>query len=88
MDRDIRLKRLKFRSCHRGTREADIMIGGFFDAQSDTWNDAEVNWFEEFLEEQDVDIMGWALGTIAVPAQWQCAMMDRFAKLDYLNLPA
>ncbi len=64
------------------------MIGGFFDAQSETWNDTEINWFEEFLEEQDVDIMAWALGTIAVPAHWQCAMMDRFAKLDYLSLSA
>ncbi len=88
MDRDTRLKRLKFRSCHRGTREADIMIGSFFDRRSATWNDSEINWFEIFLEEQDVDIMGWALGTIAVPKQWQGAMMDRFALLDYLNLPA
>ena len=34
MDRDTRLKRLRFRAWHRGTKEADLMIGGFFDAHS------------------------------------------------------
>ena len=60
MDRETRLKRLKFRSWHRGTREADLMIGGYFDAHSASWSDADMDWFETFLEEQDVDIMAWA----------------------------
>jgi antitoxin CptB len=88
MDRDTRLKRLKFRSWHRGTREADTMIGGFFDAHRTEWNESDINWFEGFLEEQDVDIMAWALGTQAVPDQWQGPIMDAFCKLDYLTPPA
>ncbi|MEQ1688479.1 MAG: succinate dehydrogenase assembly factor 2, partial [Sphingopyxis sp.] len=31
MDPDIRKRRLSYRAWHRGTREADYMIGGFFD---------------------------------------------------------
>ena len=31
MNHDDRLKRLRFRAWHRGTREADYMIGDFFD---------------------------------------------------------
>ncbi len=31
MDHATRLKRLKFRAWHRGTKEADLMIGGFFE---------------------------------------------------------
>jgi len=86
MDRDIRLKRLGFRASHRGTREADYMIGGFFDQLSAGWNEEEIVWFEELMHEQDVDIMGWALGTIPVPERWQGPMMDRFRKLDFITV--
>ena len=85
MDAETRLKRLKFRSWHRGTREADMMIGGFFDAHAQSWSVAECEWFEAFLEEQDVDIMAWAMGAQPVPEAWAGPMMDRFRKLDYLT---
>src|SRR3546814_5013793 len=65
MDRETRLKRLRFRAWHRGTREADFMIGGFFDRYHADWNDAELQWYERLMAEEDVDIMGWAIGTIA-----------------------
>ena len=88
MTLEDRIKRLKFRSSHRGTSEADMMIGDFYDAYAGQWGEAEVSWFEEFLEEQDVDIMAWALGTQSVPAQWQGALMSAFCALDYLKPPA
>ncbi len=85
MDRDIRLKRLKFRAWHRGTREADLMIGGFFDAFATSWSDGELDWFEGLLEEQDVDILAWGLGAQPVPERWQGAMMDALQQLDYFK---
>lgn len=87
MNRETRLKRLKFRAEHRGTREADYMIGGFCAAYAHGWSDEEISWFEAFLEEQDVDIMAWALGTVAVPQQWQGPLMTAFKRLDYVELP-
>ncbi len=86
MNREDRIKRLRFRSWHRGTKEADMMIGGFFDARHANWSDVEIAWFEAFLEEQDVDIMGWAIRTIAVPPQWHGAMMDDLMKLDFITV--
>lgn len=88
MNVEDRLKRLKFRSSHRGTREADMMIGDFYDAYGQGWGDAEIGWFEAFLEEQDVDIMAWALGTQPVPEQWRGDLMTAFCRLDYLKPPA
>jgi antitoxin CptB len=85
MDRDARLKRLRFRAWHRGTREADMLIGGFFDRHHAGWSNPEVAWFETFLEEQDVDILAWAIGTAAVPERWQGAMMRRLQALDYVG---
>lgn len=84
---ETRLKRLKFRAWHRGTREADYMVGGFFDAHSENWGEAEIAWFERLMDEQDVDIIGWAMGSIPVPAAWEGAMMAAFQKLDFIRIP-
>lgn len=81
-----RLGRLKFRAWHRGTREADFMIGGFFDENHDTWSEADCDWFEALLDEDDVFIMAWAIGTEPVPAKYEGPMMDAMKKLDYIHI--
>jgi antitoxin CptB len=85
---DIHRRKLHYRAHHRGTREADAIIGGYFDAGAADWSDEEVAWFERLLEEQDVDIMGWAMGTIAVPEAFAGPMMDALKRLDYIRLPS
>src|SRR5690606_15595034 len=49
-DLSTRLGRARFRAWHRGTREADLMIGGFFDRYHAIWNAVELEWFEALLE--------------------------------------
>ena len=87
MEREARLKRLRFRASHRGVREADLLIGGFFERHHAGWNDAEIDWFERLLEEQDVDIMAWALGTAMPPERYDGDLMLRLQNLDYLKRP-
>jgi antitoxin CptB len=87
MDLTDRLRRCKFRAWHRGTREADYMIGGFLDRYGAGWDEAEIAWFERLIEEEDVDIMGWALGTLAVPDDYAGPLMDAFRKLDFVEIP-
>ena len=87
MDRRDRLKRLRFRAWHRGTKEADLLIGGFFDRYSGSWSDAEIDWYERLLEEQDVDIMAWAIGSQTPPAHWQGEMMQKLQRVDYIKHP-
>jgi antitoxin CptB len=84
---ETRIKRLRYRAWHRGTREADLMVGGFFDAHHGRWSEGELDWFERLLEEQDVDIMGWAIGSIPVPPEWDGAMMQTMRDLGYVPLP-
>ncbi len=86
MDRETRLKRLRFRAWHRGTREADLLIGGFFDAHAASWNDDEMALFQDLLEEQDVDIMAWAIGTAEVPDRWQGTIMAALHTLNYIPI--
>jgi antitoxin CptB len=87
MDHAIRLKRTRYRAWHRGTREADLLIGGFFDAHGATWTEEQMAWFEALLEEQDVDIMAWAIGVQEVPERWQGEMMRDLKALGYVPLP-
>lgn len=86
MDREHRLKRLRFRAWHRGVKEADLLIGGFFDAHSATWDDAEIEHFEALLEEQDVDILAWAMGTQPVPTRWEGSIMAALQLLNYVPI--
>ncbi len=86
MDRETRLKRLRFRSWHRGTREADMLIGGFFDARSSGWSDAEIALVEELLEEQDVDIMAWAIGTAVPPERYAGSIVEALKALNYVPI--
>lgn len=83
---DAELRALKYRAWHRGTREADMMIGGFFDAHHARWGDDERRWFSDLLAEQDVDIMAWAIGTAEAPKRFQGPMLDTLKKLDFIRI--
>ncbi|MEM9500986.1 MAG: succinate dehydrogenase assembly factor 2 [Pseudomonadota bacterium] len=84
---DQRLARAKFRAWHRGTREADYMIGGFFDRYHAQWGETEIDWFEDLLAEDDVDIMAWALQTQDVPDRFAGPQIEAMMKLDYVDIP-
>ena len=82
-----RLQRCKFRAWHRGTREADYMIGGFYDRYHAGWGEEELRWFEALLEEDDVDIMAWALKTLPTPPRFAGALIEKMQRLDYVDIP-
>lgn len=84
---DDRLRRLKFRAWHRGTREADYTIGCFFDHYHRNWSEPEVALFERLIDEEDVDILGWTLGTLSVPPEYAGPMMEAMQRLDYVVIP-
>jgi len=84
MPSDPELKRLAWRAHHRGTKEADLLVGGFFDAQHESWNADERALFDEMLSEQDVDIMAWAHGTAEAPERFDGPMIAALKKLDYI----
>ena len=80
------LKRLHWRAHHRGTREADMLIGGFFDMHHESWSADDCALFERMLEEQDVDIMAWAHGTADAPERFAGPMIDALKKLDSIRI--
>jgi antitoxin CptB len=86
MPLDPELKRLAWRAHHRGTKEADLLIGGYFDAHHESWTAEQRAQFEAMLDEQDVDIMAWALGTAAPPERFRGSMIEALQKLDYIRI--
>jgi len=86
MPSDPELKRLAWRAHHRGTKEADMLVGGFFDAHHEQWGSRERALFEAMLEEQDVDIMAGGHGTAEAPERFAGPMIDALKKLDYIEI--
>ena len=86
MDREHRLRRLRFRAWHRGTKEADLLIGGFFDRESPAWGDAEIAWYEALMAQEDVDIMAWAIGTQPWPPHFLGPQQQAMMQLDYIPI--
>jgi antitoxin CptB len=86
MPSDPELKRIGWRAHHRGTREADLLIGGFFDAHHASWSAEDCTLFDEMLREQDVDIMAWAHGTAEPPPRFHGPITQALQKLDYVTI--
>lgn len=81
-----RLARARFRAWHRGTREADYVIGGFFDRHHADWSDADLAWFEALLDEDDVDILAWAMGAAPAPEIFTGPLLKALQRLDYVTI--
>lgn len=76
-DLDPRRARALFRSWHRGTREMDLILGTFADAEIDRLSDDEMNQYEALLEAPDWDLLGWITGAQEVPASFDTAVFRR-----------
>ena len=64
---DLRRKRLLFRSWHRGTREADLVLGRFADAHLAGLDALQLDRYEALLECTDADLFDWVSGRTAPP---------------------
>jgi len=65
--RETRIKRLKIRSWRRGTKEMDLILGGFADTGLTGLDEAAMDAYEALLEENDWDLYYWVTGAREVP---------------------
>lgn len=77
IDDDARLKKLRFRAWRRGFREADLILGPFADKHVPTFTAAELDWFEDLLDQPDHDVYGWIMGTLATPDAYDTEIMNQ-----------
>jgi antitoxin CptB len=68
VDREVRRRRIRFRAWHRGTREMDLVMGGFADAALSGLSETELDQFERLLDLPDPLVFAWLAGMEEVPA--------------------
>ncbi len=56
---DLWLKRLQYRSWHRGCKETDLVLGTYCDQRLAQLPDEKLSLFEAFLDEDDAEIWAW-----------------------------
>ena len=83
---DARIARARFRAWHRGTREADLMIGGYFDRYHRSWDDADLHWFEALLDADEADVLAWAMGVGSPPDFFAGEQLAALKMLDYVTI--
>jgi antitoxin CptB len=74
---DDRRKRLLFRCWHRGTREMDLILGRFADAEIGSLSDDELCQLEHLIEVPDQDLYAAVSGSVALPDQYATGLFDR-----------
>jgi antitoxin CptB len=74
---DDRRKRLLFRCWHRGTREMDLILGRFADAEIASLTDDELAQLEQLIEVPDPDLYAVLVGNAPVPPHYASGVFDR-----------
>jgi len=83
---DIRRRRLLFRCWHRGTREMDLILGRFADAEIVGLTDDELNELERLIEVPDPDLYAALTGDRPIAPEYAGPLFDRvkaFRAVDY-----
>lgn len=75
---DERRKMLVFRSWHRGTREMDLLMGGFADTHVLAFDAAQLDEYERLLTCQDPDLYDWKCGRGSPPPEDDGPVMRLF----------
>jgi antitoxin CptB len=75
-DLDVIRKRLRFRSWHRGTKEMDVLLGGFADRHLAGFTPAQLDRYDALLQNSDPDLYGWITGRESVPKAHDHDVMD------------
>jgi antitoxin CptB len=74
---DDRRKRLLFRCWHRGTREMDLILGRFADAEIATLGDDELAQLEHLIEVPDPDLYSALTGNVPLAGEYISRLFER-----------
>src|SRR5882672_36541 len=78
---DDRRKRLLFRCWHRGTREMDLILGRFADAEIAGLSEDELDQLEHLIEVPDPDLYAALTGDKPLAPEYAGALFERIKSL-------
>ncbi|TQS71712.1 succinate dehydrogenase assembly factor 2 [Rhodobacteraceae bacterium] len=67
---EARLKRLRMRSWRRGTKEMDMVLGPYADANLAQMDEATLTLYDALLDEYDPDLYLWVSGARPCPPEY------------------
>ena len=85
---DDRRKRLLFRCWHRGTREMDLILGRFADAEIATLSDDELAQLEHLMEVPEPDLYAALTGNAPLADERASRLFDRIKSFRVADLGA
>lgn len=85
---DIRRKRLLFRSWHRGTKEADLLLGSFAERHLAELTAEQLDGYEALLEGDDSELYDWLAGRAPPPAGQDEELIRLLLDFRYTKRPA
>lgn len=68
---EARIKRMAMRSWRRGTKEMDLILGPYADAQLGAMDDEQLDLFDALLAEDDQDLYPWVTGAQPCPPRYR-----------------
>jgi antitoxin CptB len=63
-------QKLIYRSIHRGCKETDFLIGEFAKENLNQMTDDELLIYQDFLEQDDLEIYNWVIDKTAIQAKY------------------
>lgn len=70
MNKEILIKQVLYRSQHRGCKETDILLGKYIVAKINEFDDAKLDLYQKFINEDDLAIYDWILSRLNVPEEY------------------
>lgn len=75
-------KKLRFRAWHRGTREADLIMGSFADRFLGQFDIDMLHQFEALLDAPDLDVYDWIVRGGTVPEKYRNDIIEMLREFD------
>lgn len=82
LPRELWLKRLEYRSWHRGCKETDLVLGSYCAKRLESMDAAELGCFEAFLDEDDSDIWHWLTEKTPCPKPEYAPLLEELKQLQ------
>jgi len=85
LPRELWLKRLTYRSWHRGCKETDLVLGTYCERHLQTLSDGDLAQFEALLDEDDAEIWSWLTDKTPCPTPTYAPLL---AAMKGMHLPS
>ena len=80
---DQRRRKLVYRANHRGTKEMDLVLGGFVRKVIGELSEAELDELETIINLPDPSLSSWLIGREPVPPEFDTKLMASILSFSY-----